>query len=111
MLGQDVVRALGLQAVGAQQPAGTLAAVTRQVGTIPAPLGLAGAHSVRTLTGSAILMLALANGLTDPDAVWDAAHLDEDYQIGIWGQDEEAAERRVIRRREFDAAVLLLLKG
>jgi len=97
--------------VFAEQPEGTLAAIARQVEEIPAPLALAGAHNVMTLTGSAILTLALANGQIDPDAAWDAAHLDEDYQIGIWGQDEEAAERRIIRRREFDAAVLLLLKG
>ena len=45
------------------------------------------------------------------DAVWAAAHLDEDYQIGIWGQDEDAAERRAIRRTEFDAAALLLKQG
>jgi len=97
--------------VFAQQPAETLAAVTRHVGDIPAPLALAGAHNVMTLTGSTILTLALAFGLLDSDAVWAAAHLDEDYQIGIWGQDEEAAERRAIRRTEFDAAVLLLTKG
>jgi chaperone required for assembly of F1-ATPase len=97
--------------VFAQQPAQTLAAVARHVADIPAPVALAGAHNVMTLTGSAILMLALAFGLRDADAVWTAAHLDEDYQIGIWGQDEDAAERRVIRRAEFDAAVLLLTQG
>lgn len=97
--------------VFAQQPEGTLAAFARQVANIPAPLALAGAHNVMTLTGSAILTLALVNGRIDPDAAWDAAHLDEDYQIGIWGQDEEAAERRVVRRLEFDAAVLLLKHG
>lgn len=94
-----------------EQPAATLAAVRRQVAEIAGPVALAGAHNVMTLTGSAILMLALANGLIDADATWNAAHLDEDYQIEIWGQDEEAAERRAIRRTEFDAAVLLLAKG
>jgi chaperone required for assembly of F1-ATPase len=64
-----------------------------------------------TLTGSTIVMLALADGAIDAEAAWQAAHLDEDYQIGVWGQDEEAAERRAIRRREFDAAVLLLQHG
>ena len=64
-----------------------------------------------TLTGSTILMLALAFGLRDAATVWAAAHCDEDYQIGIWGQDEDAAERRAIRRTEFDAAVLLLTRG
>jgi len=95
----------------AEQPAGTLDAFAGHVDAIPAPLALAGAHNVMTLTGSALVMLALADGHLDADAAWNAAHLDEDYQIGIWGQDEEAAERRVIRRGEFDAAVLLLKQG
>jgi len=95
----------------AQQPETTLAAVATRVAAIPAPLALAGAHNVMTLTGSTILMLALADGALDAEATWNAAHLDEDYQIGIWGQDEEAAERRVIRRAEFEAAALLLAQG
>ncbi len=94
-----------------EQSPEVLAAVARRVAELPAPLALAGAHNVMTLTGSAILALALADGRLDPDAVWAAAHLDEDYQIEVWGQDEEAAERRAIRRREFDAAALLLLHG
>ena len=108
-IGARFVLAEGI--VFTQQPADTLAAVTRHVGAIPAPLALAGAHNVMTLTGSTILMLALVFGHRDADAGWAAAHLDEDYQIGIWGQDEEAAERRAIRRTEFDAAVLLLTQG
>lgn len=95
----------------AEQPATTLDAVARRVAAIRAPLALAGAHNVMTLTGSTILMLALADGRLDADSAWAAAHCDEDYQIGIWGQDEEAAERRAIRRAEFDAAVLLLACG
>ncbi|CAN5198771.1 ATP12 family chaperone protein [soil metagenome] len=95
----------------AQQPTETLEEVARHVAEIPAPVALASAHNVMTLTGSTILMLALAFGQRDADAVWAAAHLDEDYQIGIWGQDEDAAERRMIRRAEFDAAALLLKQG
>ncbi len=95
----------------AQQPQTTLDAVAARVTKIPAPVALAGAHNVMTLTGSTILMLALADGRRSPDAIWAAAHCDEDYQIAIWGQDEEAADRRVIRRAEFDAAALLLLHG
>jgi chaperone required for assembly of F1-ATPase len=95
----------------AQQPANALEAVARRVAAIPAPLALAGAHNVMTLTGSTILMLALADSIRDAEAIWSAAHLDEDFQIAIWGQDEEAAERRAIRRTEFDAAALLLKHG
>jgi chaperone required for assembly of F1-ATPase len=108
-LGARFVLAQGV--MHAQQPQATLGAVAARVAAIPAPVALAGAHNVMTLTGSTILMLALADGRRDPDAIWAAAHCDEDYQIAIWGQDEEAAERRAIRRTEFDAAALLLLHG
>lgn len=95
----------------AEQPDETLRSVTSRVASIPAPLALAGAHAIMTLTGSTVLMLALADGHCDAEAIWAAAHLDEDYQAEIWGRDEEAAERRANRRREFDAAALLLAKG
>jgi len=95
----------------AAQPAGLLDAVARRVADLSAPLALAGAHNVMTLSGSAILMLALADGRLDEEQAWTAAHLDEDYQIEIWGQDEDAAARRTIRRQEFAAAVLLLQHG
>lgn len=65
-------------------------------------------HVVTTLTGSALLALALLHGRLDADAVWSAAHVDEDFQISQWGEDAEAAERRVARRREFDAAATVL---
>ncbi len=45
-------------------------------------------HNMTSLTGSAILPLALiaeANGWTADD-IWTAAHTDEDYQIEQWGQ-------------------------
>ena len=108
-LGARFILAEGI--VFAPQPAPALKAVEDAVATIPAPVALAGAHSVMTLTGSTLLMLALHFGLHDADTVWAAAHCDEDYQIGIWGQDEEAAERRALRRAEYDAAVLLLTRG
>ncbi len=108
-IGARFILAQGI--VFAEQPPTTLEAVARQVAAIPAPVALAGAHNVMTLTGSTLLMLALHFGLRDADAIWAAAHCDEDYQIGIWGQDEEAAERRAIRRTEYDAAVLLLRHG
>ncbi|GAU84022.1 chaperone [Bosea sp. BIWAKO-01] len=95
----------------AAQPAGVLDAVARRVADLSAPLALAGAHNVMTLSGSTILMLALADGRLDEEQAWTAAHLDEDYQIEIWGQDEDAADRRTIRRQEFAAAVLLLQHG
>ncbi len=65
-------------------------------------------HVLTTLTGSALLALAYARGFLPSEDFWTAAHVDEDYQIAHWGQDEEAAHRRVLRRQEFDAACRLL---
>lgn len=65
-------------------------------------------HTMTTLTGSALLVLALAWGQIDPDRAWAAAHVDEDWQISQWGEDAEAAARRAVRRAEFDADVKFL---
>ncbi len=60
--------------------------------------------SITGITGSGLLAIALREKLIDRDEAWTAAHVDEDYQISLWGEDYEAAGRRVQRRREFDAA-------
>ncbi len=65
-------------------------------------------HTITTLTGSALLGLALVRGHLDPDTVWNAAHVDEDWQISQWGEDAQAKARRVERRSEFDADVRFL---
>jgi len=64
--------------------------------------------SITGLTGSGLLAIGLWNKLFTPDHVWVASHVDEDFQIRQWGQDEEAADRRAKRRIEFDAAVNVL---
>jgi chaperone required for assembly of F1-ATPase len=69
---------------------------------------LGAVSSITTLTGSALLALALAHDAVTSDAAWDAAHLDEDYQMAQWGRDELAVQRRDFRRTEFDAAVTVL---
>ena len=69
---------------------------------------LAALHVMTALTGSALLALAVAEGRLTPQQAWDAAHVDEDWQISQWGEDAEAAERRKNRRRDFDAAVKTL---
>jgi len=71
-------------------------------------LDLAGLHTLTTLTGSVLLALAVAEGALDPEAGWAAAHLDEDWNIELWGEDFEAARRRAARKAEYDAALILL---
>lgn len=74
---------------------------------------LAALHVMTGLTGSALLALAVALGRLSPEEAWDAAHVDEDWQISQWGEDEEARTRRENRRRDFAAAarLLKLLRG
>ena len=69
---------------------------------------LAALHVMTALTGSALLALAVALGQMSPEEAWDAAHVDEDWQIGQWGEDAEAAARRTARRNDFAAAARLL---
>ena len=63
---------------------------------------------VTTLTGSALLALALREGARDADQVWAAAHVDEDWNSEKWGVDEEVAARRAARLVDFKAAVTIL---
>ncbi|MGE0210922.1 MAG: ATP12 family chaperone protein [Parvibaculaceae bacterium] len=62
-------------------------------------------HEMASLTGSALLALAVAVGRLGADEAWAAAHLDEDWQIAQWGPDTEAQARRAARKADFDAAV------
>lgn len=71
-------------------------------------LPLAALVSITGITGSGLLALALRHHLMTAEEVWIAAHVDEDYNIRLWGEVAEATERRASRRREFDAAVALL---
>jgi chaperone required for assembly of F1-ATPase len=89
------------------QPAATLAAVARRLAPCTA-YELAAAHVITTLTGSAILALErLDNAIAAPE-IWAAAHVDEDYQIELWGPDDEAAARRAFRWLELQSADQLL---
>ncbi len=87
------------------QPETSMAAIRSVVDRIVNPFALAALHVLTTLTGSALLALAVAHGRLNADAAWTAAHVDEDFQIEAWGADAEAAVRRRGRRADFDAAV------
>ena len=72
------------------------------------PWSIAAMHVVTTLTGSALLALALKHGMRSPDEVWAAAHVDEDWNAEQWGTDEEAVARRAARLVDFVAAARIL---
>ncbi len=90
------------------QPQETLTEIQDHVRKITDPLRLAALHVATTLTGSAILALALAEKAYSAETIWTAAHVDEDVQMAIWGQDEEALARRARRLSEFEAAATFL---
>ena len=91
-----------------EQPRSAIEAVERRLRADMSPFRLAALHLITTLTGSAVLALALDAQALSPDDAWTAAHVDEDWQIAHWGEDEEASMRRAARRRDFDAAVALI---
>jgi chaperone required for assembly of F1-ATPase len=65
---------------------------------------LASCHVMTTLTGSALLALAHMHGHLTLEEAWEAAHVDEDFQISRWGEDAEARKRRDLRLAEMRAA-------
>lgn len=72
------------------------------------PWRLGAVNAATSMTGSALIALALANGRLDVDAAWSAAHVDEDWNIEKWGRDEQELERRAFRFAEMQAAALVL---
>jgi chaperone required for assembly of F1-ATPase len=65
-------------------------------------------HSITTLTGSALIALAMLRGRLTIESAWATAHVDEDWQMEQWGRDEVALERRAFRFREMQAAAKVL---
>jgi chaperone required for assembly of F1-ATPase len=61
-----------------------------------------------TITGTLVGTLALTEGAVDADGLWNAAHVDEDWQAEHWGEDSMASQTRAYHRRDFDAAVRFL---
>ncbi|MDR3467969.1 MAG: ATP12 family protein [Xanthobacteraceae bacterium] len=103
-LGAHFILAQGVLHV--RQPEQAIAAARAALPSDPWRLGAL--HTVTTLTGSALLALAQLRGSLSADAVWAAAHVDEDWNAERWGADDEAATRHAARRRDFDASALVL---
>jgi chaperone required for assembly of F1-ATPase len=103
-LGAHFILAEGI--VHVRQPASAVAAARA---ALPAdPWSIAAVHVITTLTGSALLALALLRGVLDQDQVWAAAHVDEDWNSERWGVDDEVAARRAARLVDFRAAASIL---
>jgi chaperone required for assembly of F1-ATPase len=117
--GHDPVLRWAAEALGARlkvttgvmhvaQPSEALAAIGAALDLYDDPVALAALSVMTTLTGSALLALAVGRGFLSPAGAWEAAHVDEDFQAERWGADAEAASRRDARWREFEAAAIAL---
>ncbi|MCC6941906.1 MAG: molecular chaperone [Novosphingobium sp.] len=65
---------------------------------------LAALRNTAGLAASLVIGLAALDAQADVDALWDAANLEEDWQVELWGKDWEAAELRAKRAAAFAAA-------
>ncbi|MCC7348669.1 MAG: ATPase [Variibacter sp.] len=88
------------------QPDRAIAAV--RAGLPADPWRLGAMHSITTLTGSALIALALAHGAISAEQGWTAAHVDEDWNAEQWGRDTLALQRRAFRWQDRQAAALVL---
>lgn len=59
-------------------------------------------HNLTTMLGSALLALAVCDGFLDAESCWEAGHVDENWNMELWGADEDAIKRNEFRRAEFD---------
>lgn len=87
-----------------QQPDEAIQAIARVVDRYRDPILLGALHTMTTISGSALLALAYAEGYLDLQTVWSLAHLEEDWTIEKWGEDEEATARRATRLVDMTAA-------
>jgi chaperone required for assembly of F1-ATPase len=98
--------------VSIEQPPEALAALRKAV-AVRDDFALTALSAAATAAGSLVIALALAECRIDAAAAFDAAQLDESYQIERWGEDPEAARRRAAIKADLDAAArfLALLRG
>jgi chaperone required for assembly of F1-ATPase len=103
-LGARFVLASGVMFV--EQPKESIAAARAAIPTDAWRLGAV--SSITTLTGSALVALALLRGRLSVEEAWAAAHVDEDWNMEFWGRDQRALERRAYRFAEMFAAAEVL---
>jgi len=89
------------------QPPATVDRLASAV-TARTPFELAGLSPLVTIGGSLVVALALAEGAIGLDEAWNAATLDEQWQIEQWGDDAEAVAALAARRRDFEAGARFL---
>jgi chaperone required for assembly of F1-ATPase len=72
------------------------------------PFTLGALHVIASITGSAVLALAVAGGFVSGENAFTLSRIDETYQAEKWGEDAEAVRRAGNLAREMDKAVELM---
>lgn len=85
------------------QPPDTLDRLRDALGELD-PFTLAALQTLASLAASLVVALAALEPGADPEALFAAANLEEDWQAEQWGEDAEAQVLRARRVREFVAA-------
>ena len=62
---------------------------------------LAAFHDLVTLPGSLVIGFAAAEGVRQPEELWELSRVDETWNIELWGADEEAEANNILKRQAF----------
>ncbi len=65
-------------------------------------------HDLVSLTGSLVIGLATEADAFAPETLWQNSRIDEDWQISLWGEDEEANLAAQAKKAAFFDAVRFL---
>lgn len=97
-LGADLVVTAGV--IHVEQPKESVLRLHERVAGMTA-FQLAAFHDLVAISGSLVLALAVTDGRVTAEAAWSLSRIDEDWQISLWGEDEEAAEVAGLKRAAF----------
>lgn len=97
----DALLAPTMGVIARAQPPASLAALRAALAAFD-EWRLAAVSVAASVSGSLVIALALADRRLDAAAAFEAAELDESFQIGRWGEDEEARRRRAGVRAELE---------
>ena len=90
------------------QPKATLDAFRARIAHLDNPWVIAGLQVATSLSGSAVLALALLEGRLEALEAWELSRLDENWNIEHWGADEDARFSASRKQADFEAAALLM---
>jgi chaperone required for assembly of F1-ATPase len=99
--GVDLQVTIGVMPI--TQPAAATTRLHAEVARL-SPFQLTAFHDIVALTGSLVLALAVTQGQLTTDQAWQLSRIDEDWQISLWGADEDAAALAAFRHAALQHA-------